>query len=103
MPPTASLTKQQPTASIEPSGSRGQSDFIGLSLPPMSKKDLAAHLRMASDPHFLAGYEPGTWVALSGETIVAAGKDLAQVIRTAEQAGELDPLLVPIMPDEFIG
>ena len=89
-------TAKSPGVDIKP-------DFSELSLPPMPPKVRAAHLRMARDPQFLAGYEPGTWVAVSGEEVVAAGPDLSQVIRAAETAGEPDPLLVPILPDEFIG
>jgi hypothetical protein len=103
MPRSANMTKPQRTPHIDPPVDPARSDFAGLSLPPMPEKDLAAHLRMASDPSFLAGHEPGTQVALSGETVVAAGKVLSEVIRASEEAGEPDPLLVPILPDEFIG
>ena len=64
---------------------------------------LAAYQRMWREPHLLDAYQPGTWVAFSGENIVAAGPRLKDVIRAAEEAGEPDPLLVPLPPDDFIG
>jgi hypothetical protein len=64
---------------------------------------LAAYQRMWREPHLLDAYEPGTWVAFSGDQIVAAGPKLAEVVRAAEAAGEPDPLLVPIPPDTVLG
>jgi hypothetical protein len=73
----------------------------GTSYPPTPF--LAAYQRMWREPYLLDAYEPGTWVAFSGEIIVAAGAKLAEVIRAAESAGEPDPLLVPIPPDNVLG
>ena len=72
-------------------------------LPPTPPRHLAAYRRMAREPHLFDGYEDGMWVAFSGETIVAAGHDHDAVIRAAGEAGELDPLVVPLMADPFIG
>jgi hypothetical protein len=72
-------------------------------LPPMPPKHLAAYRRMAREPHLFDGYEVGMWVAFSGENIVAAGHDHDAVIRTAEEAGEPDPLIVPMMADPILG
>lgn len=71
-------------------------------LPPMPPKHLAAYRRMARDPHTFDGYEDGMWVAFSGEMIVAAGHDHDAVIRAAEEAGEPDPLIVPMMAEPFL-
>ena len=73
----------------------------GPSYPPTPY--LAAYQRMWREPHLLDAYEPGTWVAFSGERIVAVGAKLAEVIRAAESAGEPDPLLVPIPLDTLLG
>lgn len=72
-------------------------------LPPMPPGHLAAYRRMAREPKIFDGYEIGMWVAFSGEAIVAAGHDLDDVIRAAEEAGESDPLIVPMMAGLFTG
>ena len=72
-------------------------------LPPMPPGHLAAYRRMAREPHVFDGYEDGMWVSFSGETIVAAGHDHDAVIRAAEEAGESDPLIVPMLAEPFIG
>ena len=70
-------------------------------LPPIPH--LAAFRRMASDPHLFDDFEEDTWVAFSGDTIIAAGPSLEEVIREAAARGEDDPLIVPLMPDPFLG
>jgi hypothetical protein len=72
-------------------------------LPPMSARHLAAYRRMAREPDIFKGYEDGLWIAFSGEAIVAAGHDHDAVVRAAEEAGEPDPLIVPMMADPFLG
>lgn len=72
-------------------------------LPPMPPRHLAAYRRMAREPNLFNGYEDGMWIAFSGETIVAAGHDHDAVVRAAEEAGEPDPLIVPMMADPFLG
>ena len=64
---------------------------------------LAAFLRMAREPNLLGAYEPGTWVAFSGDQIVAASPELDELHRVLAEAGERDPLIVPIMPEPFMG
>lgn len=69
-------------------------------LPPLH---LAAYRRMASDPHLFDPYPDDSWVAFAGETIVAAGPSLAEVIRDATEAGADDPLIVPVVSTPFAG
>ena len=64
---------------------------------------LAAAQRMAREPNLLAAFEPGTWVAFNGEAIVASGADYEAVVRAAKEAGALDPILVPVIGDPFVG
>ncbi len=82
---------------------RSVADETESNLPPMPPRHLAAYRRMAREPQLFDGYEDGMWVAFSGEVIVAAGHDHDAVIRAAEEAGEADPLIVPMMTDPFIG
>ena len=63
----------------------------------------AAHLRLAREPGLLDSYEPGMWAAFAGETVVAASHDLDEVHRILDAAGVTDPLIVPVLPDPFIG
>ncbi len=72
-------------------------------LPPMPSRHVAAYRRMAQEPDVFNGYEVGMWIAFSGETVVAAGYDHEAVIHAAEEAGELDPLIVPRMANPFVG
>jgi hypothetical protein len=72
-------------------------------LPPMPPRHLAAYHRMVREPNLFNEYEDGMWVAFSGETIVAAGHDHDAVIAAAAEAGETDPLIVPMMADPFVG
>lgn len=72
-------------------------------LPPMPPRHLAAYRRMAREPNLFTGYEDGMWVAFSGETIVAAGHDHDAVVRAADEVGESDPLIVPMMADPVLG
>jgi hypothetical protein len=72
-------------------------------LPPMPPGHLSAYRRMAREPDLFKGYEDGMWVAFAGETIVAAGHDHDAVVRAAEEAGESDPLIVPMTAGPFLG
>jgi hypothetical protein len=68
-----------------------------------SAEHLAAAQRLAREPDLLAKFTPGTWVAFQSEAIVASSTDYAEVVRTAKEGGASDPILVPVMPDLFVG
>ena len=57
---------------------------------------------MADHPEELEGYDEG-WVAVGDQRVIAHGPSLDEVIRKAERQGFDDPLLVPVMPYEWIG
>ena len=57
---------------------------------------------LADNPGILGGFDAG-WAAVVDRRIVAYSPSAVDVVRLAREAGVNDPLLVPIMPDEFIG
>ena len=75
--------------------------FADLSLPPVSPTVLAAYRHMWRAPHLFDGYEEGTWVAFSGEEIVAAAANLAGLHRLLDEIGQADVFIVPVSPGHF--
>ena len=57
---------------------------------------------LAAQPEVLHGLEEGEYAAVADERVLAHGKSLAAVIREARRQGYDDPLLVPIMPAEWV-
>lgn len=57
---------------------------------------------LADNPGLLGRFDAG-WVAVAECRVVAYNPSAVEVVRLAGEAGVDDPLLVPIMPDEFIG
>lgn len=68
-----------------------------------SARHMAAFQRLAREPGLLDAFGPDDWVAFSGEEIVAAGPDYAEVVRASDAAGEPDPVIVPVMGGLFVG
>lgn len=57
---------------------------------------------LADNPGILGSFEPG-WVAVAECRLVAYSPSAVEVVRLAREAGVDAPLLVPVMPDEFVG
>ena len=57
---------------------------------------------LADHPGLLGEFDAG-WVAVADRRIVAYSPSAVEVVRLAREAGVDNPLLVPIMPDEFVG
>ena len=58
-------------------------------------------LWLLDHPGYLDAY-PGEWVALDGPEVVGHAVDPVQALAQAKAAGVDDPLMVPVMADEFV-
>jgi hypothetical protein len=57
---------------------------------------------LAANPGALADYV-GEWVAVADDRVIAHGASMVDVEHDAARQGFDDPLLVPVMPDSFLG
>ena len=63
---------------------------------------LAAMEWMSDHPEALEDYVD-EWVAIADERVVAHGPSVGDVIDEAKRQGFDDPLLVPVLPDSYLG
>ena len=72
-------------------------------LPPVPPHVLVAYRRMWRDPDVFAGFDPETWVAFSGETIVASAPNLKELHRILHEGGMSEVYILQVDPIGFAG